>query len=102
MRVIALVIFLFGLFALYGGFLFKPTSYDSSDSSFVRTSVYLSGVVDSERVVSSDFRVLYINNVSVVCPCTRSYLGFRIFIVGIKEVYEGKQQVRALSVRVLD
>ncbi|MEK6858674.1 MAG: hypothetical protein AABX53_02040 [Nanoarchaeota archaeon] len=101
MRVIALVIFLLGLFVLYGGFLFKPVPYDSSDPSFVRTPVYLSGVVSSERTLSSDFRVLHINNVSVACSCTRSYLESRIFVVGISEVYEGERQVRALSVRVL-
>lgn len=101
MRTVALVLFLLGLFVLYGGFLLRPLPYDPLGHSSVRDLVYLSGVVGSERAIAPDFRILYINNVSVVCSCSRSYLASSVLIVGLQEVYEGKPQIRALSVRVL-
>lgn len=100
MRLIALCIALVGLFCIYLLFLREPLPFRGYEE--IHTEVSISGNVDAERIISRDFRLLTINNFSVVCSCSKSYLHRKVLIFGRVEEYGNSLQVRALRIRVLD
>ncbi len=102
MRLVALTLALFGLFILYGFFLFEPVPFESVSTNEPHKEVVFSGFVSNERVVSPDFRLLTINNVSVACSCVSSYLHKTVSLVGLTDTYRGSPQIRVLSITVLN
>ena len=68
----------------------------------VNTKVDVIGNVKSERDLG-DFKILRLENkdFDIICDCEESYLDKDVEVFGKIEEYEGKKQVRVLSISAL-
>lgn len=100
MRRLALIIALGGLFVLYLSFFSLPVPFSRENVS-PRQIVAFSGEVDRERIISPTFRLLFFDNLTIACSCSRSYLDKEILVVGSWEEYEGDLQIRVHTIRLI-
>ena len=93
-----------GLFILIGVLVFSDDYVSISDLSdleglIVNERVVIEGFVDDERVLEG-FRILSVNNASVVCDCSRGFLGETVEIYGVVGEFEGEKQIEVLKIVV--
>ena len=97
---------LFGIFIL--GLLMiiiKPVEIDNLkdlDNLEINTKVEIEGKVVEERVLYEGTKLIKINDLEVICECSKSFKGEEIRIEGMVEKFDGKKQVRALRVEVIN
>lgn len=78
----------------------SPVEIDSAetlDSFEINTKVELDGKVERERVFE-DFKVLVVEGIEIICDCEEYYLGKQIKIIGLIDEYNGKKQIKALTI----
>lgn len=99
--VIALAGISFFVFLLFIGNYHDVSDVKELGSMELHTKVVLEGEVVSERVFD-DFRILEVNGVDVVCNCKKSYLERVIRVEGLVSEFNGKRQIKALSIGILE
>ncbi len=106
MKKLALLIALCGLLLLsvlmvYG----KETrvdNYEGLETLELNSKVIVSGKIISERVVRNDFRIVILDNgLEAVCDCEQSLKTKEVIIEGLVEEFNGKRQVRILTIQIL-
>ncbi len=86
MRRISLIIAIICLGILIG-FLFKqPLKVSSIENTTIGQVVEIKGIVDSERKFS-DGKLLIVNEISVYCECSKSYVNKVVIVEGIVEKF---------------
>lgn len=98
MRALSLCITLLGTFVLL---VTLTTQEHSLDGARIHDVVYLRGLVKSEGV-HGNTHFLTIENRTVVCKCTELYLSKKVVVKGYIEDYNGKNEITALRVHVLE
>ena len=101
MRRWAFIIFVVGMFVLIlllnSGFR-EVESYDELESLEINTRVYVSGEVESERILYGAERAFEIKGIEFVCTSCESLIGEKADVEGIVSEYNSKKQVRVLKV----
>ena len=88
---------LFILIVLPGKEIFNLEELEEMD---LKEKIVLRGFVDGERVFEN-FRILSVDGVEVICDCL-SFLEKEVEVVGFVEEFNGKKQVRALRISILN
>jgi len=71
------------------------------DEGDLKEKVYFEGEVSNERSIGES-KLINIDGIEVICDCRESYLGKEVRIEGLVDSYNGKRQIRALKIEVLD
>jgi hypothetical protein len=106
MKKLSFGIALAGIFIL-GLLMFKlkvveVNSFDDLEELEINTKVELEGRVIEERALYEGTKMFIIGDIEVICECLESFKGKEIRITGMIEEFNGKKQVRALRIEVLD
>ena len=106
MKRLSLLIALFGIFVL-GMLMFKIKAVDIKNLKDIErleinTKVKLEGKVIEERILFEGTKLIKIRDLEIICECRRSFKGNEIRVVGLVEEFDGKRQVRALRIEVLN
>ena len=104
MKKISFIIAILGIsylvFMLNAGVV-KITEDEELQGMIANKKVTLSGEVESERDFDG-FKIMKIDGIGVVCDCKIIYLGKEVEVIGFVEEYEGRKQVRALEIGVIE
>lgn len=100
MRYLALTLGLLGLFLLYLSFLSSPHNFSPPEEE--HAFVLIEGQVTSERLLFDQTSLLVVGGNEVICTCDQSYKGKDVRVTGVVEFYNGRAQVRAYFIQVID
>jgi len=101
MRHISLIAAILGICVLFLLLNLSAKNVDNIDNLKVKERVILEGVVDGEKI-GNNYNSFNIGNVSVRCYCKDSFNGKNTSVNGYVEEYNGKRDVRALTISVIE